>query len=206
MNGVTRSSEATSAIAAAYAERRRRAMPSGVWGVALLVATEAALFGTVLASYYYLRFDAARWPPAGIEPPDVALPLALTGALVLTSVPVLLATVAARRARVGSAWGLLLLALLAQAGYLAVQILLFKRDLGVFSPRDTAYGSIYFTLLGLHHLHVVVGLLLELGLLVKLLGGLTNYRVIGVRAVAIYWYFVNFMAVLVVLTQLSPSL
>jgi len=206
MNGVTRSSEATSAIAAAYAERRRRAMPSGVWGVALLVATEAALFGTVLASYYYLRFDAARWPPAGIEPPDVALPLALTGALVLTSVPVLLATVAARRAQVGSARGLLLLALLVQAGYLAVQILLFKRDLGVFSPRDTAYGSIYFTLLGLHHLHVVVGLLLELGLLVKLLGGLTNYRVIGVRAVAIYWYFVNFMAVLVVLTQLSPSL
>jgi heme/copper-type cytochrome/quinol oxidase subunit 3 len=206
MNEVTRSTEATSAVAAAYAARRRKALPSGVWGIALLVATETALFGTVLASYYYLRFDATSWPPPGIEPPDVALPLALTGALVLTSVPALLAVRAARRGEAGTAFRMILLALLVQAGYLAVQIILFKRDLGEFSPRDTAYGSIYFTLLGLHHVHVVIGLLLELGLLVKLLGGLTNYRVIGVRAVAIYWYFVNAMAVLVVLTQLSPSL
>jgi heme/copper-type cytochrome/quinol oxidase subunit 3 len=206
MSEVTRSAEATSAVSAAYAARRRRALPSGIWGVALLVATESALFGTVLASYYYLRFDAASWPPRGIDPPEVALPLALTAALVLTSVPAFLAARAARGGRAGEAGRMLLLALLVQAGYLAVQIILFKRDLGEFSPRDTAYGSIYFTMLGLHHVHVVAGLLLELALFAKLLGGLTNYRVVGVRAVAIYWHFVNLMAILVVLTQLSPSL
>jgi heme/copper-type cytochrome/quinol oxidase subunit 3 len=37
-------------------------------------------------------------------------------------------------------------------------------------------------------------------------GGLNNYRLIGVRAVSLYWYVVNVLAVLVVLTQLSPSL
>jgi heme/copper-type cytochrome/quinol oxidase subunit 3 len=206
MNEVTRSGEATSGVAAAYVARRRRALPSGVWGIALLVATEAALFGTVLASYFYLRFEVTHWPPAGIDPPAVALPLARTGALLLTTAPVLLAAGAARRgaARPAARW--LVLALLVQAGYLAVQVLLFKHDLGEFSPRATAYGSIYFTLLGLHHLHVAVGMLLELGLLAKLLGGLTNYRVVGARVVAIYWCFVNCMAVLVVLTQLSPSL
>ena len=36
--------------------------------------------------------------------------------------------------------------------------------------------------------------------------GLTNYWLIGVRGVALYWHVVNVLAVLVVLTQLSPSL
>jgi heme/copper-type cytochrome/quinol oxidase subunit 3 len=134
------------------------------------------------------------------------LPLCLTGALVLTSVPMLLAARAARAGRRGRALRLIALALLVQGGYLAVQVLLFKRDLGEFSPRGSAYGSIYFSMLGLHHAHVVVGLLLSIGLLTRLAGGLTNYRVIAVRVVSLYWHFVNAMAILVVLTQLSPSL
>jgi hypothetical protein len=36
--------------------------------------------------------------------------------------------------------------------------------------------------------------------------GLTNYWLIGVRALALYWYVVNVLAVLVVFTQLTPSL
>jgi hypothetical protein len=38
------------------------------------------------------------------------------------------------------------------------------------------------------------------------ISGLTNYWLIGVRGIALYWYVVNAIAVLVVLTQLSPSL
>ena len=185
---------------------RRQALPNGWWGVALLVATETALFGTVLATYFYLRFQSVTWPPRGIESPEVALPLCLTAALIATSLPLLLAVGAARSGRLGATRRMIVLAVAVQAGYLAVQIILFKSDLGDFSPRDTAYGSIYFAMLGLHHAHVLLGILLEVALLVKLLGGLTNYRVVGVRIVALYWYFVNAMAVLVVLTQLSPSL
>jgi heme/copper-type cytochrome/quinol oxidase subunit 3 len=203
---VTRSTEATSAVAASYAARRRKAAPNGWWGVALLVATEAALFGSVLASYYYLRFKSAQWPPAGIEDPKVTLPLVLTGALIATSVPMYIAARAARAGRAGAAWRAILLATAIQAGYLAVQIILFKDDLNSFSPKDTAYGSVYFTMLALHHVHVLVGILLCLWLLARLAFGLTNYRVIAVRVVAVYWYFVNAMAIFVVLTQLSPSL
>jgi heme/copper-type cytochrome/quinol oxidase subunit 3 len=207
MNEVTRSAEAESAVAASYAARRRRSAPSGSWGVALLVATEAALFGTLLASYYYLRFQAVDWPPAGIEAPKVALPLALTAALVATSVPMFLAARAATRGRVRATLLALVGAVVVQGGYLAVQVVLFADDLGKFRPEDTAYGSIYFTLLAAHHVHVLIGILLIGWLLLRLaLGGLTNYRLIAVRVVAVYWYFVNAMAILVVLTQLSPSL
>jgi cytochrome c oxidase subunit III len=203
---VIRSTEATSGVSASYAARRRRAQPSGWWGVALLVATETALFGTLIASYFYLRFRTVNWPPGGIEPPDATLPLVLTAVLLATSVPMLLAARAARAgdAARGAWW--IVLALVVQSGYLGGQIALFASDLDKFSPKDNAYGSIYFTMLGAHHAHVVLGILLSLFILVRLLYGLTNYRVIGVRVVAVYWYFVAVVGLLVTLTQVSPSL
>ena len=185
--------------------QRRRSLPNGVWGAILLIATEATLFGTLFATYFYLRFKTPQWPPAGIEPPSVTLPLVLTGILVCTSGPLFLASRAARAGRVRATWLLLFGALAVQAAYLGVQIHLFGNDLDKFTPDHSAYASIYFTLLGTHHFHVVVGILLEAWLLARLLGGLTDYRVVGVRAVSWYWHFVNLMALFVVGTQLSPS-
>ena len=183
----------------------RRAAPNGVWGLLLFAATEAALFGSLIASYFYLRFQADRWPPEGIEPPAVALPLALTGVLVLTTVPMLAAARAAATGRRGRAWLLVAAAMLVQGGYLAWQIVLYVSDLGKFSPEGSAYGSIYFTLLGIHHGHVALGLLLDLWVLLRLAAGLTAYRITTVRVVALYWLFVNAIAILVVATQVSAS-
>ena len=187
------------------AAQRRRSLPNGVWGAILLIASEATLFGTLFATYFYLRFKTPQWPPAGIEPPSVTLPLVLTGILVCTSGPLFAASRAARAGRVRATWLLLFGALAVQAAYLGVQIHLFGNDLDKFTPDHSAYASIYFTLLGTHHFHVVVGILLEAWLLARLLGGLTDYRVVGVRAVSWYWHFVNLMALFVVGTQLSPS-
>jgi len=89
----------------------------------------------------------------------------------------------------------------------AAQAVMFHSDLDKFSPQDTAYGSIYFTLLGVHHAHVLLGLVLDAGILWQVVkSGLTNYWLIGVRGLAVYWYVVNFLAILVVLTQLTPAL
>jgi cytochrome c oxidase subunit 3/cytochrome c oxidase subunit I+III len=206
MNRVTRSMEAQSADAAARVERHRRALTSGLWGTLLFIATEATLFGTLIASYFYLRFQTDHWPPAGIDPPKVTLPLVLTGVLVLATVPMFLASARAKAGRPAPAILLILVAFLVQVGYLAAQIVLFSDDLHKFSPHDTSYGSIYYTLLGAHHLHVLIGLLLDLWVMVRLLGGMTNYRLVAVRVVAFYWYFVSALGVAVVLTQLSPSL
>lgn len=202
----TRSTEATSAVSASYAARRRISFPLGWWGVIILVATESAFFGTLIASYFYLRLKATQWPPPGIERPDMTAPLILTAVLVASSVPMFLATRGAQRGRVGGTWLMLLVAVALQAAYLGVQIHFFGSDLDKFKPDGSAYGSIYFTLLGAHHLHVLVGILMVVWLLARLVTGFTNYRVIAVSVVAIYWYFVSVAAVAVVLTQISPSL
>jgi cytochrome c oxidase subunit III len=187
-------------------DRRRLAMPNGWWGAALFIATEATLFGTLIATYYYLRFNTPAWPPAGVEHPKVALPLVLTGILVSTTIPIFLAVRAARAGNARLAWLLLFVALLVQGGYFGVQVHEYLSDLDKMSPQGSAYASIYFTLVGAHHAHVVVGIALELWVLWKLLGGLNNYRLIGVRVAAFYWYFVNLLAIAVVLTQVYPSL
>ena len=206
MSRVTRSMEAGSAGEAARVEARRRSLPAGLWGTLLFIATEATLFGTLIGTYFYLRFHNTSWPPPGIEPPKVALPLAITGVLVLSSVPMFLASARARAGRVHGAIAFLLVALAMQIGYLVVQIHLFQSDLHKFSPKGSSYGSIYFTLLGADHAHVLLGILLDVWVLGRLLGGLTNYRLVTVRVVTFYWYFVSALSIAIVLTQLSPSL
>jgi heme/copper-type cytochrome/quinol oxidase subunit 3 len=205
-DGVTRSMEATTAGEAAEVERERRGLPSGVWGVLLLIATELTLFASLIATYFYLRFKDAAWPPPGVPQPEVTLPLVFTAMLLVSLVPLTGAVAAAKAARVKLAWWLLAAAAAIQAAYLGLQINLFVDDFNKFSPSETAYGSIYFLLLGLHHAHVAAGLAAEAWLLGKLIGGLTNYRLLAFRVISYYWYFVAALAIPVVFTQLYPSL
>jgi heme/copper-type cytochrome/quinol oxidase subunit 3 len=185
---------------------QRVAKPNGWWGMVVFVATEATLFGTLIGSYYDLRFKTPQWPPAGIPDPKLTVPLILLGVLVSTSVPVQIASLCARARRTVATQLALLTALVVQSGYLAMQIHLYVDDLHRFSPQQTAYGSIYFTLVGAHHAHVLVGILLEAWLLLRLFGGNTVYRAVGVQATAFYWHAVNVLAVAVTIVQLSPSL
>jgi cytochrome c oxidase subunit I+III len=165
----------------------RLALPNGWWGMAIFLASEFALFGSAIGSYFYLRFTSPEWPQGGIAAPEPLLPIALTALLVLSCAPMF---AAARRGTRG--W--VVLALLMQCAYLAAQAVSYIHDLGEFSPTDNAYGSIYFTLLGAHHAHVLVGVLLSLWLLV---------RIDAARIVALYWYVVAAIGVLVVATQVS---
>jgi cytochrome c oxidase subunit III len=204
---VTRSAAAFSAAAAGRVARQRQAQPNGWWGMALFLCAEATLFGSLIATYFYLDFQSHGWPPAGIKAPSVVLPLVATAALLTTTAPMWLAVRAAWMGERRAVIVLIALAVIVQACYLALQILLFRHDLRHFTPSGSAYGSIYFTLLAAHHAHVLVGILISLTVLAFVcFRGLTNYWLTGVRVAALYWYVVNGLAVVVVLTQLAPSL
>jgi heme/copper-type cytochrome/quinol oxidase subunit 3 len=171
----------------------------------ILIATESALFGTLLATYAYLSFRAREWPMGGIAAPSVTAPLVLAVVLVAASVPMALAVRAVGRDGARAAIVLIALALVVQAVYLAFQVHLYADDLSRFSASANAYGSIYFTLLAVHHAHVGVGILFDLWLLARLPAGLTRYRRAAVSAVALYWYFVSVVGLLVTAAILSPA-
>lgn len=204
---VTRSSAAFTASAAGRVSRQRLAQPNGWWGMALLLCAEVALFGTIISSYFYLDFDAHRWPPAGIPDPSVLWPSVGTAVLVAMSIPMWLAARSARAGRRRPVLGLISFAMIVQGAYLALQVVLLTQDLHKFKPQGSAYGSIYYTLLVVHHAHVLFGILLDFTILVFVaIRGLTNYWLIGVRGLALYWHVVNVLAVFVLVVTLAPSL
>ena len=185
--------------------RPRAASPSGWWGMVAFVATEATLFGVLLGTYVYLRFRAVHWPPPGIPEPKVVLPLALAGILAATSIPIHFASSAASRGLARRAQAFILVALAVQAAYFGVSVHEMSSDLSKFTPQESAYGSIYYTLEGASLTHVAVGLLLGAWLLLRLLGGVTRYRLVATRAISFYWYAVSVITVVVAVCLVAPA-
>jgi cytochrome c oxidase subunit I+III len=185
----------------------QRARPVGWWGMLLLISTEAALFGVFVATYFYLRFRALEWPPAGTPEPRVLEPAALTALLVLSSLPAALAVHGARRQdRREAAIGLATTVALAVLYLVGVAWLLV--DEWQQSPAtNEAYDSLFFTLQGAHAAHVAAGVLVNLFLLAAIARRpLTQYRVNGIWAIGLYWHFVNVLAIVILLTTVSPAL
>lgn len=189
---------------ASYAQRVSR--PVGWWGMAVFVATEATIFGSLIGTYFYLRFHTSPWPPHGIPAPRVLAPVLLTLGLVTTSIAMQLAFRSARRDSLVPARLLLFVALAVQIAYLVIQLHYYLVDLGDFSPNATAYASIYFTLIGAHHTHVFIGILLTAWIFLRLLTRVTPYRLVGLQSIVFYWHFVNALALVVTLVQIFPSL
>jgi heme/copper-type cytochrome/quinol oxidase subunit 3 len=200
---VPRTTEARNAGEVSLLVGRRRGPSVAFWGMAMVIASEATLFGTFIGSYYYLRFGTHHWPPPGTPEPRVAVPLIMVGILAATSLPLLLAGRAVRRGRLWATRLLLVSALAVQCGYLAWAIHDYVDQLRLSTPQDNAYSSIYYVLLGADHAHVAVGVLLVVWLLGKLARGLTTYRLNAVQVVAVYWLAVNVLTLIVLGVLLS---
>lgn len=185
---------------------RRRGPGVAFWGMAMLVASEATLFGTFIGTYYYLRFTSPHWPPLGTPEPRVVVPLIMVGILATSSIPMWLAARSVVRGRLWATRLLLVWALVVQCGYLAWAIHDFADQLQHSTPQDNAYSSIYYVLLGADHAHVAVGVLLVAWLLLKLARGLTMYRLNATQVVAFYWYAVNVLTLIVIGVLLSATL
>ena len=177
--------------------------PAGWWGMTMLIASEATLFGAFIGTYYYLRFKTGVWPPEGIPEPKLVLPLILLAVLVATVVPMRLAANAASTGRLAATRWWLGLAVFVQSGYFAYEVQDFSDQLHRFDITRDAYSSIYYTLLGADHAHVLLGVFFNLWLLGKLARGFTGYRVRAVQAIAWYWYAVAVLTIVVFGTLLS---
>ena len=188
----------------AIAVRPSRA--NGWWGMAIFVATEATLFGTLVGTYAYLRFQNAHWPPLHVEKPPVLVPTLLTLALAATSAPLHLASRAVGDGRRALAWRAIAGAFVVQLVYIVWQLHDYVDELHRVDPQHSAYASVLATLLGADHVHVLVGLALSAWLLVRIASRLTRYRVVAVQSIVFYWHAVNVITLVVLAVQLSAHL
>jgi heme/copper-type cytochrome/quinol oxidase subunit 3 len=185
--------------------RAHTARPNGWYGMLMLIATEATIFGALIATYVYLRFNTVAWPPRGVAVPAATAPVILALVLLLTAAPLFAAVHMAAAGRRGPAIAMLAGAVSVQAVYLAIQAHLYADGLATLHPDANAYASIYYTLLAVHHAHVAVGLLLELWIMARLAVGWTPYRQTALSVIALYWYFVVVAGLAVTATTLYPA-
>jgi cytochrome c oxidase subunit 3 len=179
-----------------------RGHSTGWWGMVLFIATEAATFAAVIASYYYLRFAKATvWPPPGESPPDLVLPSIATAVLIVSCIPMAIAVRTARRGR-GAATGLAnFVSFLGGAAFVVLQILDWKSEWPDSTLSKDAYGSLLYSVTGLHTAHVVIGLGMLLFLVVAAaVGRIKEGHWEPVVIVSLYWYFMSVLAVAVYLT------
>lgn len=162
---------------------------SGWYGMLLLIATEAALFIYLLFSYFYLGSQApGPWPPSG--PPELGIATGNTFILLLSSVTAWWGQRGIERGRSDRLLIGLALSILLGAAFVGVQVHEWLSR--SFTPATDAYGSLYFTITGLHIAHVVAGLVI-LGCLAlwTALGRVTAERHVHVEVGVLYWHFVD---------------
>ena len=174
-----------------------------VLGMFLFIASEAMLFGSFFAAYFFVRVvNGHGWPP----PFDPALghgfhlPVLVAGVntaiLVASSFTMHWALQSIKRGnRAGLQAGLVLTFLMGLT-FLLTQITEYAR-VG-FAPGDNAFGTIFYGLTGLHGAHVFVGLTLLLFATIRAFRGhFSPEHHHGVEIPGIYWHFVDVMWIVV---------
>ena len=193
-------------IAAVPATTAARVRGTAWWGMMSLIATEAMIFAGLLGSYFFTRAAAKEWPLGGIEAPELGRIVLFTVVLLGSSVPLFWAEAAIRRGDVrGLRIGLFLSFVL---GVAFLVNLGFEYDELTFGARDNAYGSLFYAITGLHGLHVLVGLLMNLVVQAKArLGRVSKDRHVTVTVFGMYWHFVDVVWIFVFVSlYVSPHL
>ena len=177
------------------AHRSSRVEPQFL-GMLLFIISEVMLFGAFFTAYFFIRVVAeAPWPAEGDTLP-VAIAGVNTAILVSSSFTMHWALESARNEnRNGMRAGLLTTFLLGLA-FLTIQINEYVH-IG-FAPADSAQGSIFYGLTGLHGAHVFVGLtLLAFATIRAFRGHFSTKEHRGVEVPGIYWHFVDVMWIFV---------
>jgi cytochrome c oxidase subunit 3 len=168
-------------------------------GILLFIVSEIMLFGAFFAAYFFLRVvvNPADWPPEGFELPK-AVAGVNTAILVSSSFTIHYALESIRKGdRAGLKLGLVLTWLLG-ATFLFIQLNEYV-NIG-FSARDFGFGSIFYSLTGLHGAHVFVGLALLTFATIRAFRGHYGPAAkdhLGVEVPGIYWHFVDVMWIVV---------
>jgi cytochrome c oxidase subunit 3 len=160
-----------------------------LFGTILFLASDLLLFGGLFAAYFGLRAETDPWPPAGVHL-ETGLAAAATVLLVVSSFTFHAGLVAGGRGRRGAMRNWIVLTFFLGAGFVALQMTDYVRlD---FRISSNAYGTLYWTMTGMHALHVVAGLILMLVLLGRMSqGAYRDGRLDGPHAFSYYWHFVD---------------
>jgi len=160
------------------------------WGNLGMLAIEGSMFAMAMATYLYLRSTNLDWPPSTVPKPDLVMPTINMVMLVLSCIA---AFVIDRESikknlfavRIGH-----VVSIAVGLTFLYIQYAIIVPNLG-YKWSDHVYGSIVWTIIGLHTMHMVAAtgetaLLFIYGLFKPVV----KKHLLDFRCTAVYWYFV----------------
>ncbi|MGI9034118.1 MAG: cytochrome c oxidase subunit 3 [Acidimicrobiales bacterium] len=168
----------------------RRSYSTAWWGMAVLIMTEAMVFVILLAAYFFLRAASKEWPLAGIEVPKLELSVPFSFVLWGSSLPIFWAEASLRNGRLRPFKIGMMVSFVMGLSFLSYTLYDFQQL--TFGWRDNAYGSIFYTIVGLHALHVFIGLGMNVVVQLKAwLGRFDHGHHASAEVFSLYWHFVD---------------
>jgi len=174
----------------------------GLLSMVFFIGSEVMLFASFFTAYFFVRFNIAdQWPPLNDAGEPFELPVVITGVntAILVSSSFTIWWGEHRLKHYGDRKGLqraLIVTIMLGATFLIIQINEYAH-LG-FTPQSKAFGSAFYSLTGLHGLHVFVGLTLLTFCLIRVMRAkdFTSKWATPLTASSIYWHFVDVVWVL----------
>ena len=163
----------------------------GIW---LFLASEVMLFGALFSSYVLLRLMATEWP-FGVDVLDVPLGTLNTAVLIGSSVTMVMAYASLKMDDFGRFRMWLAATIGLSLVFMVVKGFEYSHefDIGNF-PSTSTYLAIYFTMTGLHALHIIGGVIVNTYLLFPGSKMWTTNKAQftnRVEAAGLYWHFVD---------------
>jgi heme/copper-type cytochrome/quinol oxidase subunit 3 len=169
-------------------------LTNGKIGIWLFLASEVMLFGALFASYIMLRVGAAEWP-RGAEVLNV--PMATLNTIVLITSSVTMVMAWASLAREQFSKYRLFMGATVLLGFVFLVIKYFEYSAKFHHhlyPSTNTFLAIYFTLTGLHGLHVIGGMVVNgylCGPGAKLWKKNPQWLTNRVENAGLFWHFVD---------------
>jgi heme/copper-type cytochrome/quinol oxidase subunit 3 len=167
------------------------------FGLVLFIASEAILFGSLFANYFYNRAYSHGWPPEGgaVQERVPVFPLAVILTVILLSSGWTChnAVEAIKSGARSEMLGWLGVTIVLGASFLSGQAYeytnLFREGM---TPSSGLYGTTFFALTGMHGAHVLVGVLLLIAMYARGAAGHFSPRhYFGLEGATLYWHFVD---------------
>ena len=168
---------------------------NGKLGIWLFLASEVLLFGALFSTYIFLRTGSQHWPPDPQPELNIFLGMFNTFVLIASSVTMVMCWATLKMDNFRDFKRYLAVTILLSLLFMVVKSFEYG---GKFShdifPKTSTFYAIYFTLTGLHGLHVVGGLVVMLYFMGpgKKMWKTEPERFTGrIEVTGLYWHFVD---------------
>jgi heme/copper-type cytochrome/quinol oxidase subunit 3 len=173
-------------------------IPSGKLGIWVFLASEVMLFGALISSYVVLALGSPNFGRPAAELLGKPLATVNTFVLITSSVTMVMALSNIQRGNVKGLLGWLGITSLLGLTFLGIKGFEYHHKISEgITITSTLFGSFYYTLTGLHALHMLGGLGFNTYIAIRALQGRYSAdRHERVEYAALYWHFVDLVWVI----------